>query len=101
MQFFWIGPVVTVLVWLAYRRFPHSLLRFINVPIFFNAAGNIPPANTSKSGKKASGRGKQGAADAAAQYSLWFIFGFIFNFFIRRRAVGWWKKYNCEPPPYL
>jgi hypothetical protein len=41
-------PVVTVLVYLAYRRFPHTWIRFINVPIFFNAAGNIPPANTSK-----------------------------------------------------
>lgn len=43
----------------------------------FNAAGNIPPANTT-------------------QYSLWFIFGFLFNHLIRRRAFAWWKKYNCE-----
>lgn len=82
-----------MLIWLIYRRYPNSWLRYINVPIFFNAAGecfsnlrfpifrfltssgNIPPASTT-------------------QYSLWFIFGFIFNFLIRRRAFAWWKRYN-------
>lgn len=48
MYFFLIGPAVTVIVYLLYRRYPNSWVRFINVPIFFNAAGNIPPATTSK-----------------------------------------------------
>ncbi|TYJ55061.1 OPT family small oligopeptide transporter [Cryptococcus floricola] len=75
MYFFAIGPVVTVAVYLLYKRYPNSWLRLVNVPIFFNAAGNIPPANTT-------------------QYSLWFIFGFIFNYLIRTRAFAWWKRYN-------
>ncbi|KAE8357948.1 OPT oligopeptide transporter protein-domain-containing protein [Aspergillus caelatus] len=75
MYFFIIGPVVTVIVYLLYRRYPNSWLKYVNVPIFFNAAGNIPPATTT-------------------QYSLWFIVGFIFNFWIRRRAFQWWKRYN-------
>ncbi|KXG47533.1 Oligopeptide transporter OPT superfamily [Penicillium griseofulvum] len=75
MYFFLIGPVVTVLVYLIYRRYPNSWVRYINVPIFFNAAGNIPPANTT-------------------QYSLWFIVGFLFNYLIRKRAFDWWKRYN-------
>ncbi|KIR43930.1 OPT family small oligopeptide transporter [Cryptococcus deuterogattii 99/473] len=75
MYFFVIGPVVTVLVYLVYRRYPNSWVKYINVPVFFNAAGNIPPANTT-------------------QYSLWFIFGFIFNYLIRKRAFAWWKRYN-------
>ncbi|KAI2706901.1 hypothetical protein DTO013E5_522 [Penicillium roqueforti] len=75
VYFFLIGPVVTTLVYLIYRRYPNSWVRYINVPIFFNAAGNIPPANTT-------------------QYSLWFIFGFIFNYIIRKRAFDWWKRYN-------
>ncbi|KAJ5200127.1 Oligopeptide transporter OPT superfamily [Penicillium cf. griseofulvum] len=75
MYFFLIGPVVTVLVYLIYRRYPNSWVRYINVPIFFNAAGNIPPANTT-------------------QYSLWFIIGFLFNYLIRKRAFDWWKRYN-------
>lgn len=68
-------PVVTVAVWLLYRRYPSSWIRYINVPIFFNAAGNIPPASTT-------------------QYSLWFIVGFVFNYLIRKRAFDWWKRYN-------
>ncbi|CAG8215240.1 unnamed protein product [Penicillium olsonii] len=75
VYFFLIGPVVTVIVYFIYRRYPNSWVRYINVPIFFNAAGNIPPANTT-------------------QYSLWFIFGFFFNYLIRRRAFDWWKRYN-------
>lgn len=75
MFFFLIGPVTTVAVYMLYRRYPNSWVRYVNVPIFFNAAGNIPPANTT-------------------QYSLWFIFGFIFNYRIRKRAFQWWKRYN-------
>jgi hypothetical protein len=48
LWFFLIGPVVTAGVYLVYRRYPHSWVRYVNVPIFFNAAGNIPPANTGK-----------------------------------------------------
>lgn len=76
MYFFLIGPVVTLAVYAVYRRYPTSWVRYVNVPIFFNAAGNIPPANTT-------------------QYSLWFIFGFLFNFLVRKRAFAWWKRYNC------
>lgn len=79
MYFFIIGPVVTVLVWLVYRRHPNSWIKWVNVPIFFNAAGNIPPANTT-------------------QYSLWFIFGFLFNYLIRKKAFQWWTRYNCQYP---
>ncbi|KAK6203813.1 hypothetical protein LQW54_008727 [Pestalotiopsis sp. IQ-011] len=75
MYFFLIGPVVTLAVYAVYRRYPTSWVRYVNVPIFFNAAGNIPPANTT-------------------QYSLWFIFGFLFNFLVRKRAFAWWKRYN-------
>lgn len=75
MYFFLIGPIVTVIVYFMYRRYPKSWLRYINVPIFFNSAGNIPPGNTT-------------------QYSLWFTFGFIFNYMIRKRAFGLWQRYN-------
>lgn len=71
---------MVVFFYLLYRRYPNSWLRYVNMPIFFNSAGNIPPANTT-------------------QYSLWFIFGFIFNYFIRQRAFAWWKRYNCACTP--
>jgi hypothetical protein len=86
-------PVVTVLVYLIYRRYPNSWVRYINVPIFFNAAGNIPPANTSMSLKYLV---LLFESNQAAQYSLWFIVGFLFNYLIRKRAFDWWKRYNCE-----
>ncbi|KAI5271242.1 OPT superfamily oligopeptide transporter [Aureobasidium subglaciale] len=75
MYFFALGPIVTIAVYLLYRRYPTSWIKYVNIPIFFNAAGNIPPANTT-------------------QYSLWFIVGFLFNFLIRKKAFEWWKRYN-------
>ncbi|KAL8286132.1 hypothetical protein RQP46_004620 [Phenoliferia psychrophenolica] len=75
MHFFWIGPVCVVIFYFLFKRWPQSWLRYVNLPIFFNSAGNIPPANV-------------------AMYSLWFITGYIFNYLIRKRAFGWWKRYN-------
>ncbi|EIM86112.1 OPT oligopeptide transporter [Stereum hirsutum FP-91666 SS1] len=75
MYFFLIGPALVVIFYLLYRRYPNSWLRYVNLPIFFNSAGNIPPANTT-------------------QYSLWFMTGLVFNYFIRQRAFQWWKRYN-------
>ncbi|BGP17729.1 hypothetical protein JCM10213_005310 [Rhodosporidiobolus nylandii] len=74
-HFWWIGPVSVTIVWLLYRRWPSSWLRYVNLPIFFNAAGNIPPATT-------------------MQYSAWFIVAFVFNYLIRKRAYAWWKRYT-------
>ncbi|KAJ7362691.1 OPT oligopeptide transporter [Mycena albidolilacea] len=75
MYFFLIGPCLVVIFYLLYKRYPNSWVRYVNLPIFFNSAGNIPPANTT-------------------QYSLWFIVGFVFNYYIRKRAFAWWKRYN-------
>lgn len=82
------------MVYLLYRRYPNSWIRYINVPIFFNAAGNIPPANTSKSEDCIACCPIM--ANIIAQYSLWFIVGFVFNYLIRKRAFDWWRRYNCK-----
>ncbi|CAD0041770.1 unnamed protein product, partial [Aureobasidium pullulans] len=68
MYFFLIGPVVTILVYLLYRRHPNSWLKYINVPIFFNAAGNIPQQTRPNT--------HSGSSSAS------------------RKAFEWWKKYN-------
>ncbi|KAJ6618832.1 OPT oligopeptide transporter [Mycena sp. CBHHK59/15] len=68
-------PCLVCIFYMLYKRYPNSWVRYVNLPIFFNSAGNIPPANTT-------------------QYSLWFITGFIFNYLIRKRAFAWWKRYN-------
>ncbi|GAA6016258.1 hypothetical protein JCM10207_000448 [Rhodosporidiobolus poonsookiae] len=75
LHFFWIGPVTVLIVYLLYRRWPKSWLRYVNLPILFNIAGNIPPANT-------------------MQYSAWFLTAFAFNYVVRRRAFQWWKRYT-------
>lgn len=95
-------PVVTIAVYLIYRRYPNSWVRYINVPIFFNAAGNIPPANTSMSFRPVQLYSLSFTTNTStAQYSLMFITGFIFNYYIRQRAFAWWKRYNCQCPPFL
>lgn len=33
LHFFWIGPVAVVVAYVAYRRWPNSWLRFVNLPI--------------------------------------------------------------------
>lgn len=54
------------------RRYPKSFLRYIVFPAIFGAAGLIPPATL---------------------YYLmqWVIVGLIFNWWIRRRYLGWWS----------
>lgn len=57
------------------RKFPRSFARYIVWPVVFGAAGMIPPATL---------------------YYLWqyVIVGLIFNYWIRRRYLGWWTQYN-------
>lgn len=59
--------------YLVARRYPRSFARYIVWPVVFGAAGMIPPATL---------------------YYLWqyVIVGLIFNYFIRRRFLGWWSK---------
>ena len=45
--------------------------------MIFAGTGPIPPAT-------------------AENYIPWTIVGFIFQYWIRRRAFSWWTKYNCE-----
>ncbi|EIM86107.1 OPT oligopeptide transporter [Stereum hirsutum FP-91666 SS1] len=71
--FFLIGPALVVIFYFLYKRYPKSWLRYVHLPIFFFSS--IAPANTT-------------------QFSLWFITGFVFNYYIRRRAFAWWKRYN-------
>lgn len=84
--------MVTVLVYLLYRLYLNSLIRYINVPIF-DAADNIPPASTSPNQE---GISPKPSAKRVAQYSLWFIFVFVLYYLIRKRAIDWLKRYNCK-----
>lgn len=76
LHLFWIGAVVTILVWYLQRKFPtNKYYKHINVVVFFGALGNYPPAT-------------------GLNYTSAFVVGFIFNYWIKKRWGNWWLKYN-------
>ncbi|RDB27278.1 Sexual differentiation process protein isp4 [Hypsizygus marmoreus] len=72
--FFLVGAVAPIVPWLLSKKYPNSLLKYIN-PVIFNGTGLIPPAT-------------------ALNYVPWAAVGFIFQYVIRRRHFSWWTKYN-------
>lgn len=76
LQWFWLlGALAPVLTWFFVRRYPRSIWRYVNMPLIFGGAGNMPPATV-------------------YIYYCWGIVGTVFNFFVRRRWKGWWMQYN-------
>ncbi|KAI0124710.1 OPT family small oligopeptide transporter [Xylariales sp. AK1849] len=76
LQWFWlVGAVAPVITWFFARRYPKSIARYINMPLFFGGSGSIPPATT-------------------YTYLCWGFYGMIFNYWIKRRWTGWWLHYN-------
>ncbi|UKZ47498.1 hypothetical protein TrVGV298_001717 [Trichoderma virens] len=76
INWFWlIGFACPLIQWIIARRYPRSMVRYIVFPALFGAAGMIPPATT-------------------WYLAQWCIVGLIFNWWIRRRWLGWWTQYN-------
>ncbi|ORY55280.1 OPT family small oligopeptide transporter [Pseudomassariella vexata] len=76
LQWFWlVGAVAPVIAWFFARRYPKSIWRYVNMPLFFGGSGWLPPATT-------------------YNYLCWGTVGMLFNFFIKRRFNGWWLQYN-------
>lgn len=76
LQWFWlVGAVAPIITWFFARRYPRSLWRYVNMPLFFGGSGWMPPATV-------------------FIYYCWGLVGTAFNFFIRRRKTGWWLHYN-------
>lgn len=76
LHLFWIGAVLTTIVWYLQRKYPNNkYFKYINVVVFFGALGNYPPAT-------------------GLNYTSAFVVGFIFNYWIKRRWGNWWLKYN-------
>lgn len=74
--FFLVGAILPIAAFIIGRKWPNSLVKYVNFPILFNGTTYIPPAS-------------------AYNYVPWVIVGFIFNYVIRRRHFSWWTKYNC------
>jgi OPT family oligopeptide transporter len=76
LQWFWLaGLALPIMIWLAVRRWPTSVFKYLNAPLIFSGSGMIPPATP-------------------LTYLMWGIVGFIFNKWIRNRWRGWWMEYN-------
>ncbi|KAJ6443803.1 OPT oligopeptide transporter family [Purpureocillium lavendulum] len=69
-----IGVVLPFVTYYFAKRWPTSFWRYFNAPIFFGGALGWAPYNWTY---------MQGSV----------IFGIIFNYFIKKRAQGWWGRY--------
>ncbi|OJJ03412.1 hypothetical protein ASPVEDRAFT_890167 [Aspergillus versicolor CBS 583.65] len=70
-----LGGSLPVLVFLLRRRYPKSMWRYVNVPLFLGGLNYIPPAT-------------------GMNYGSWAIVGLVFGVFIRRNHNAWWRSYN-------
>jgi len=70
-----IGAVLPIPMWLWQRRYPESWTKVVNMPIIVNAISNIPPAT-------------------GINYSSYFLVGFVFQYWVRKRNFLWWSKFN-------
>ncbi|KAF8168231.1 OPT oligopeptide transporter [Crassisporium funariophilum] len=75
LWFFPVGILAPIPFYLLARRFPLSFWRYINIPVFFAGLGAMPPAS-------------------GINYISWVMWGFIFNYCIRRFHFRWWMRYN-------
>ncbi|KAJ6567567.1 small oligopeptide transporter [Mycena vulgaris] len=71
--FFAIGALCPIILWLITRKRPNTILNYLR--LIFSALGNIPPAT-------------------AINFVPWAVFGFIFQYLIRRKYFAYWTKYN-------
>ncbi|KAL1677586.1 OPT oligopeptide transporter protein-domain-containing protein [Schizophyllum commune] len=73
--FFLIGAACPVILWLITKKYPTTILNYLNFPLVFSGTSDIPPAT-------------------AVNYVGWATVGFVFQYLIRRRWFGFWTKYN-------
>ena len=72
-----VGAIAPIPLWLWVRKWPRSIFRNMNIPVIINGGFSIPPAT-------------------GINYSSFFIVGFIFQFWIRRRHFAWWSKVSLS-----
>ncbi len=75
LWFFFLGAILPIVSWLILKKWPRCYVKYINWPVFFSGTNMIPPATT-------------------YNYSTYCIVGFIFGFWIKRKWLSWWTKYN-------
>ncbi|KAF8525148.1 OPT oligopeptide transporter [Hysterangium stoloniferum] len=75
LWFFFIGAVLPIPFYYAAKRWPTSIFKYINIPIFFFGPAIIPPAS-------------------GVNIASWALVGFIFQSWIRRTHFRWWMRFN-------
>ncbi|KAL5518599.1 hypothetical protein ACEPAH_282 [Sanghuangporus vaninii] len=75
VYFFLIGAILPIPAYYLAKRYPLSLWRYVNVPVMLSGLGMMPPAS-------------------GINFSSWFMFGAFFQYFMRRRHLRWWSRFN-------
>jgi OPT family small oligopeptide transporter len=75
LLFFLFGLLAPIPFYVLARRYPLSIWRYINIPVFFAGLSAMPPAS-------------------GINFISWLIVGFLFNYFVRRFHFRWWMRYN-------
>ncbi|CUM54866.1 unnamed protein product [Debaryomyces fabryi] len=75
LYFFLVGGLVSMIHFILIKFRPNGIWTRFNPILFFGGAANIP-------------------AVTGFNFSTWFVVAVIFNFYIHRRFVDWWRKYN-------
>lgn len=75
LYFFILGAALPIPVYILRHRYSNSFWRHVHIPLFLGGLNFLPPAS-------------------GTNYGSWAVVGLIFGFWIRRRALAWWQKYN-------
>ncbi|PIA16119.1 OPT superfamily oligopeptide transporter [Coemansia reversa NRRL 1564] len=72
---FLVGVFLPLPFWLLKKKYPHSIWRYVNIPIALTYVGYMPNAPTH-------------------DFVMFTLFCFIFNYVILKYRSEWWHKYN-------
>ncbi|KXT13426.1 hypothetical protein AC579_9906 [Pseudocercospora musae] len=75
LHFFWLGLLVPVLSWAAWKYTKKPWIEKLNWPLIFVGTYNVPPAT-------------------GINYSSWALVNLVFNHWIKNKFFAWWAKYN-------
>ena len=73
--FLLIGALSPIPFYFLARKYPRSLARYVNIPVFWVGPVGMPPAT-------------------GINFSSWALVGFIFQYYLRRFRFMWWMRYN-------
>ncbi|KAI8387267.1 OPT family small oligopeptide transporter [Blakeslea trispora] len=73
--FFLIGFILPIPFYFLAKRYPNTPLKYVHIPLIFNATGMMPPA-------------------VPMNFSMWCAVGFISMYWLRKYRRNWWIKYN-------